>query len=292
MGHKTVHKKALFYFTLIAVWALLPSLTIHAQGIGVVTAVRGTATVTRQPAAQPKAVSFKEDLFWEDVFNTGAESRLRMLILKKSVITMQEQSRLHLREEAATPTQPRGKSIINLLLGSLRAVVAKDALRDRDYEIHTNIAVAAIRGSDVVSEKTSNAESNFYTGPGATATVTTPGVLPADLAPLQRARVTPNLIEVTQITRSFYDILRAATSPAGAATRAHRSAKSKKAEKKASDQSAQDTFWTAAFQSVFAAIDRCQDPAIGAPDSTACGTGSGSLLGTDYSDDPPHTRGK
>ena len=120
-------------------------------GIGVVTGVRGEATVRRDPAPQPRALKFKDELFWLDTLKTGADSRLRLFILEKSVITMKEHSQLQLREEAAGPTQPKKKSIINLLSGAARAVVEKDALKDADYEIRTGRAVAVIRGSDVIA---------------------------------------------------------------------------------------------------------------------------------------------
>lgn len=268
-------KKVLAYLTLIATWALFQPIPSHAEGIGVVTAVRGTATVTRQPAPQPKNVAFKEDLFWEDTLNTGADSRLRMLILKKSVITMREQSRLQLREEPPTPTEPRKKSVVNLLAGIVRAVVEKEALRETDYEIRTSNAVAAIRGSDIVGENVSPTQSNFYTGPGAAARVTTPGVPPADLAPLQRANVIPGLIQITPITRGFYDTLRAAIAPGGAAAREHRAAKSEQAEAKSASQGARDAVRTSAAKSVSAAINRGVAPVITSTEPTSGSTGSG-----------------
>ncbi len=271
-------KKALVYFILIATWALLQPISAHTEGIGLVTAVRGTATVTRQPVPQPKAVSFRDDLFWQDVLNTGADSRLRMLILKKSVITMKEQSRLQLREEAPTPTQPRRKSILSLLAGSLRVVVEKEALRERDYEIRTNIAIAAIRGSDLIGERVSANEANFYTGPTGTARVTTSGVAPADLAPLQRARVTPGLIEIVPIIRSFYDTLRTAIAPGGAAARRHRAAKSEQAETKSASRGGIDAFKASAARSLSVAIDRSED-AIAKPEDPNFGsTGSGTKV--------------
>lgn len=259
--------------TLVLLWAI----PLQAEGVGIVTAVRGTATVSREPTPQPKSLSFKDDLFWQDTLNTGTDSRLRMLILKKSVITMKEQSRLQLREEAPTPTQPRGKSVVNLLAGSVRAVVEKDALKEKDYEIRTNIAVAAIRGSDIVGERTSAIESSFYTGPGATASVihANPAIGTRDLAELSRARVLPTAIEITPITRSFYDTLRAAIAPGGAAAREHRPAKSEKAEIKSASQGGRDAVRAAAGKSVSAAIDRGQDAVTTTTDPTSGTTGSG-----------------
>jgi hypothetical protein len=119
-------------------------------GVGVVTGVRGQATVRRDAVPQPQTLKFKDELFWLDTLNTGEDSRLRIFILEQSVINMKENTQLQLREEAVSPTQPKKKSIINLLSGSVRVVVEKEALKDTDYEIRTGRAVAAIRGSSVI----------------------------------------------------------------------------------------------------------------------------------------------
>jgi hypothetical protein len=143
-------KRFLLVLSLAGLAALprLPSMV--EAGIGVVTGVRGEATLRRDPQPQPQAVKFKDDLFWLDTLNTGADSRLRLFILEKSVITMKEHSRLQLREEAASATQPKKKNIANLISGATRAVVEKEALKDTDYEIRTSRAIAGIRGSDII----------------------------------------------------------------------------------------------------------------------------------------------
>ena len=138
-----------FLFILSLACALTSPHTSNA-GIGVVTGVQGEATVRHEAKPQPQAVKFKDEVFWLDTLNTGSKSGLRLLVMDKSVITLKEQSQLQLREEAATPSQPKKKSVINLVSGAARAVVEKDALKDTDYEIRTSRAVAGIRGSDVV----------------------------------------------------------------------------------------------------------------------------------------------
>jgi hypothetical protein len=140
-----------FLFLSLAGLAALSQSAIQAHaGIGVVTGVRGEATVRHEAKPQPQAVKFRDEVFWLDTLNTGAQSGLRLLVLDKSVITLKEHSQLQLREEMVTATQPRKKSVINLLSGAARAVVEKEALKDTDYEIRTSRAVAGIRGSDLV----------------------------------------------------------------------------------------------------------------------------------------------
>jgi FecR-like protein len=183
--------------TLIA-FGLAPSLANAA--VGVVTTVRGEATVRHEARPQTQSVKFKDELFWLDTFNTGPQSGLRLLVLDKSVITLKELSQLQLREENATPGQPRKKNVVNLVSGAARTVVEKDALKEADYEIRTSRAIAGIRGSDLIGvvgtalndqlqraglpRVPNNNCVAFVTGPGSTSGVVAPQVGNTDMGPL------------------------------------------------------------------------------------------------------------
>jgi len=169
-------------------------------GIGVVTGVRGDATVRHEAKPQPQGVKFKDEVFWLDTLNTGAQSGLRLLVLEKSVITLKEHSQMQLREETLPAAKPRKKSVINLLSGAARAVVEKEALKDTDYEIRTSRAVAGIRGSDVVGVVGTALNDQlralglpgvpnnncvaFITGPGSSSAVTAPQLGATEMGPL------------------------------------------------------------------------------------------------------------
>ncbi len=190
-------KKTLLIVFLAALTAVA---SIANAGIGVVTGVRGDATVRHEAKPQVQAVKMRDELFWLDTLNTGPQSGLRLLVLEKSVITLREHSQLQLREENATPSQPKKKNVINLVAGAARAVVEKDALKDADYEIRTSRAIAGIRGSDVVGvvgtalndqllrlglpRVPNNNCVAFITGPGSTSGVTAPQLGNTDMGPL------------------------------------------------------------------------------------------------------------
>ena len=183
----------------IPLCGLAPSYSSYAA-VGVVTTVRGEATVQHEARPQAQAVKFKDELFWLDTFNTGPQSGLRLLVLDKSVITLKELSQLQLREENVTPGQPRKKNVVNLVSGAARAVVEKDALKDADYEIRTSRAIAGIRGSDLIGvvgtalndqlqraglpRVPNNNCVAFVTGPGSTSGVVAPQVGTTDMGPL------------------------------------------------------------------------------------------------------------
>jgi hypothetical protein len=190
-------------------------------GIGLVTGLTGDATVRRQGRSAAD-LKFKDDVFWRDVLNTGADSRLRLLVLQKSVITMKEQSQLQLLEETVSPT--RTKSVVNVLAGSVRTVVEKDALKTTDYEVRTDLAVATIRGSDLITVRASATQSSFYTGPGASAVLThsNPAIGTVNLPALTLAQVLPTAIQTIPIDINQFRSLAGALAPKGAQTAGHK----------------------------------------------------------------------
>ena len=186
---------------------VLPS--AQGAGIGVVAGLRGDATVRHEQVAQAQRLKFKDDLFWQDTLSTGTDAQLRLLILQKSVITMKELTQLQLREELVSPNQPKKKSVVELVSGAVRVAVDKDVLKDNDYEVRTNVAVAAIRGSDVYGRMISDDQVEYCTGPESSVTAIhrDPAVGRRELSNLQCATVSPGGIEVRGITIDVYRTL-------------------------------------------------------------------------------------
>ena len=61
------------------------------QGIGVVTAIQGQATVARQALPEPAALRFKDDVFFRDQVATRERSTVRLLLGGKGVLTVRAQ---------------------------------------------------------------------------------------------------------------------------------------------------------------------------------------------------------
>src|SRR5574337_1730333 len=121
-----------------------------AKGVGVVTALKGQATVKHETAPASQPLQYRDDLFWRDVVDTQKDSLARILLQGRSTITVRELSRLELKEEAI----PTGtKSSIVVISGKIRATVEKGLMKPGDeIELKTLNAVTAIRGSDAVVE--------------------------------------------------------------------------------------------------------------------------------------------
>ena len=201
---------------LSGLWIFSAAEPAGAAGIGLVPGVRGDANVRREHAAQAQKLKFKDDLFWQDTLSTGTDSQLRLLIQQKSVITMKELTQLQLREDLVAGNQNKKKSVVDLVSGAVRVVVDKEAAKEGNYEVRTNMAVAAIRGSDLYTQAGAS-HVEFCSGPGSSVTAThnNPGVGSRDLHNLQCASVFPDRIEVVDISFNEYLLRTGGAGPSG-----------------------------------------------------------------------------
>jgi FecR protein len=202
----------------IKTWKALPLLATfvaagaaHAQtqGVGIVSGIRGDATVRHERAPQTQALKFKDDVFWQDTLSTGTDAQLRLLIMQKSVVTMKELTQLQLREDVIAGDQTKKKSVVDLTSGSVRVVVDKDMLKSGGgYEVRTNMAVAAIRGSDLYGTADKD-KTEFCAGPGSSVTAIhqNPAVGQKELNNLECASILPDRMDIRTISLNDYRLL-------------------------------------------------------------------------------------
>jgi len=113
---------------------------------GVVTALYGTATVTRASLATPRALKFRDDVLVQDRIATGTESLARILLGGKAVVTVRERS-------VVTITESPSESTVDVVSGKVALAVAKERMRPGEaIELRTPNAVAGIRGTVVIAE--------------------------------------------------------------------------------------------------------------------------------------------
>ncbi len=138
-------------------WVALDAAAYTAKGVGVVTALRGEAAVahapevaTRERRATQERLKFRDDVFFRDVIDTQRESTARLLLKGQSTLTIRELSRVELREGVVPADPTKTLSIVSLLAGKLRAIVARDLMRGDEMELRSPNAIAAVRGTDVL----------------------------------------------------------------------------------------------------------------------------------------------
>ena len=131
---------------LVAALAGLASADAEPGRAGIVTALHGTATVTRASLAGPRALSFRDPVFLKDRIATGDESLARILLGGKALVTVRERS-------VVTITESPRISTVDLASGTIALSVAKERMRPGEsIEIRTPNAVAGIRGTVVIAE--------------------------------------------------------------------------------------------------------------------------------------------
>ena len=130
-----------------AVAMLLPAASpAQSPKAGVVTTLKGTATVARASAPEPAPLKFRDDVFVQDRISTGDESIARILLGGKAVVTVRERSQLTITETATTST-------IEMTSGKIALSVDKSRVKPGEsVQIKTPNAVAAIRGTIIIAE--------------------------------------------------------------------------------------------------------------------------------------------
>ncbi len=133
-----------YFSLLLALFLVYPSIASAQKPVGIVTALKGSAQLTR--TGTQSALSFKDNLILRDIIDTQESSLVRVLFGGKSTVTVRELTRLEVREELL----PGGavRSVHNLSSGSILVNVARRLMGKGDeVVIRTPNAVGAVRGT-------------------------------------------------------------------------------------------------------------------------------------------------
>ena len=181
--HKQQPWQACVALLMLSAVVLLRLEQASAQGVvGVVTAVQGTARLTRPATPTPVALRFTDGLAIRDVVDTAEQSLVRILFGGKSTVTVKELSRLEVREE---PLPSGGTlSVHELSAGSILVNVARQLLRPGDeVQIRTPNAVAAVRGTTISADCNAVLHRCIFTVLAGSASITPLGGRTVPLAP-------------------------------------------------------------------------------------------------------------
>ena len=114
---------------LVSLLVLPPALLLPAPAVaqeirkaGVVTTLRGQATVARVALPQPAPLHFKDDVFFQDRLATERESVVRLLLGGKALVTIRELSDFTIMEGP-------NRATVDLNLGRLALQVIRRLMR-------------------------------------------------------------------------------------------------------------------------------------------------------------------
>lgn len=135
---------------LVAVsWVWLAGTAWAAKPVGFVAAVRGEAEVVRGQDSLPARIGLA--LQQGDRLLTGERSRLKVLLSDDSVVALGSDSQVELGRHLFDPAAKARTTRLQLLGGSLRALV-QQVVGDTaaDFEVRSGTAVAGVRGTEFV----------------------------------------------------------------------------------------------------------------------------------------------
>ena len=123
--------------------------------VAVVAALQGRAIVVQRGSETAKPLSVNAPIFQQDIVQTAAESRIKLVFVDDTVLTLGEQSTLKVTEYVYSPERSERSSLLTLSEGIFRAIVRK-LLPGSKFEVRTMTTVAAVRGTDWMGEATQN----------------------------------------------------------------------------------------------------------------------------------------
>jgi hypothetical protein len=127
---------------------------------GSISALNGSATITRGSATTPAAKGVK--VVVGDRLTTAAGSNLTVTLSDGSEIDLTESSTLTIDENTLNTNGSRASTKLSLLNGLVRSLVRVTPGTPPNYEVHTPNAVAAARGTDFdVDHKTGVQDKKF-----------------------------------------------------------------------------------------------------------------------------------
>ena len=112
---------------------------------GSISAISGTATITRGVATIPATYGTKVDV--GDRIVTGAGSNLTVTLSDGSQIEVTDSSNLTIDENTLNPNGTRASTKVSLLNGLVRSLVRSTPGTPPNFEVHTPNAVASARGT-------------------------------------------------------------------------------------------------------------------------------------------------
>ncbi len=164
----------------MAFFLVVPGLAGAQEPVGIVTALKGTARLTR--TGNQSNLKFRDNLVIRDVIETQESSLVRVLFGGKSTVTVRELSRLEVTEELV----PGGgiRSVHNLSSGSVLVNVARRLMKKGDeVVIRTPNAVGAVRGTIIFAQYNPSTSQSTFTLLTGSAIVTPQGQPPVTLTP-------------------------------------------------------------------------------------------------------------
>jgi hypothetical protein len=110
--------------------------------------VQGQVEVSHFDVPAVSVVNLGASVFFDDAYETERQARLKLLFEDDMILSLGENTKLQITENIYDPNQGRRNTVIEMLNGSVRALIGKiSGGPGSKFEIHTPTAAAAARGT-------------------------------------------------------------------------------------------------------------------------------------------------
>src|SRR5579871_617163 len=118
----------------------------HAQTVGSITTLQGSAQDQRGPTTLP--ISINMPVMLHDLLITSVGASLVLLLSDNSKVSLGESSKLSVDEHLVGPGGGRGSTVMRLFSRGVHSLVTSSVGRAFNYQIKTSNSVIALRSSD------------------------------------------------------------------------------------------------------------------------------------------------
>ena len=150
--------------------------------IALITDYKGGCTVKPAASADFRSVSFGMPVYEGDEFKTSAESFIEITFDDATLVRLDENAVLKLSSLKRDKQTGIAKTIFNLTIGKMLAVVDKLLNPESSFEVHTKMAIAAVKGTNLAVNSSGEYDmlgvfdgSVFFTGSDGTGGVNVEG---------------------------------------------------------------------------------------------------------------------
>jgi hypothetical protein len=130
--------------------ALFANISLCAElvKVGAVSRVKGTATVVRAVDDEVLSLTAGSGVYAGDVINTSERSRVKLLMVDDTILTLGQSAELRIDEYDYIPGEQRRSSVVSLKSGNLKSLISKTFTNvGSKFEVHTLTAVSGARGT-------------------------------------------------------------------------------------------------------------------------------------------------
>jgi hypothetical protein len=154
---QAIHTRVLMILTTasLLLWSVI-ALAQQQEPIGQVVALQGQATVQHAGSTQVVPLSSQNPVYREDIIQTLEASKIKLVLLDGTELSLGERGTMTLSKFVYAPQQKIHQGVVSIASGFFRAV-ARKVLPQTFFEMRTGTAVAAVRGTQWLSEVTPEA---------------------------------------------------------------------------------------------------------------------------------------